>query len=140
MATQAVRKRILCIDNNASRNLAIYLLERIGFEVRTASSIADGIELARAQRFAIYLVNQQLVDGPDVASCSQLHESAPAAPILFYSTVLYPYQPIPDIHCRLHDHMLKPVSVCDVDRCTSRLIEERMKPVELIEHSRKASA
>jgi len=43
------QQRILCIDNHASRNLAIYLLERVGFQVSTAGSIADGQRLARAE-------------------------------------------------------------------------------------------
>ena len=35
------QERILCVDNNASSNLAVYLLERVGYEVKTASSLAD---------------------------------------------------------------------------------------------------
>ena len=38
---QPTKQRILCIDNNASSNLAVYLLERVGYEVKMASSIAD---------------------------------------------------------------------------------------------------
>ena len=119
------QERILCIDNHASRDLAIYLLERVGFEVSTAGSIADGLRLARAEPFDLYLLNHELWEGLEIDSCEELRESVPRAPIRFYSTVLYPYQQIRPIHCRLHDHMMKPVNACDVVRFVCRLIEEK---------------
>ena len=124
---QTAQQRILCVDNHASRNLAIYLLERAGFEVSTAGSIADGLRLARAEPFDLYLLNHEVWDGPEIDSCEELRESVPRAPILFYSTVLYPYQQIRPIHCRSHDHMMKPVNACDVVRFVCRLIEEKKK-------------
>ena len=42
----SAQKRILCIDNNASSNLAVYLLERVGYEVKMASSIADAEKIS----------------------------------------------------------------------------------------------
>jgi len=130
---QPNQHRILCIDNNASRNLAVYLLERIGFEVRIANSLAAGIELARTQYFDIYLVNHKLVDGEEIDSCDLLHESLPINPILFYSTVVYPYRPVRALHCRLHGHVVKPISVCDVQKYAAKLIKEEM-PANRIDH------
>jgi CheY-like chemotaxis protein len=131
---QPNQHRILCIDNNASRNLAVYLLERIGFEVRIANSLAAGIELARTQYFDIYLVNHKLVDGEEIDSCDLLHESLPSNPILFYSTVVYPYRPVRALHCRLHGHVVKPISVCDVQKYAAKLIKEEMTPTNRIQH------
>jgi response regulator RpfG family c-di-GMP phosphodiesterase len=127
-------KVILCIDNNASRNWAIYLLKRVGFEVITANSIADGIKKAQMQRCEIYLLNHELLEKREIESCDKLDEFAPRAPILFYSTVLYPYEPIRAIHCRLHSHMVKPVNAGDVVRYAVKLIDERMEPVQRIRH------
>jgi CheY-like chemotaxis protein len=42
----SVQRRILCIDNRASRNLAVYLLGLSGYEVKTASSIAEAVSLS----------------------------------------------------------------------------------------------
>ena len=72
-------KLILCIDNNASRNLAIYLLERVGFDVRTANSLADGIKKVQTQRFDLYLLNHDLLEGRQIESCDKLGEFAPRA-------------------------------------------------------------
>jgi response regulator RpfG family c-di-GMP phosphodiesterase len=127
-------KTILCIDNNASRNWAIYLLKRVGFEVITANSLADGIKKAQTQPVDLYLLNHRLLDQLEVDSCDKLDEFAPRAPILFYSTVLYPYEPIRAIHCRLHSHMVKPVNAGDVVRYAAKLIDNWVEPVERIQH------
>jgi len=127
---QPARQRILCIDNRASRNLAVYLLERAGCEVASTSSIADAIKLAQVGRSDLHLLNHKLVDGSEVDSCDKLHELAPRTPILFYSTVLYPYHQIRAIHCRLHNHMLEPVNICEVVGSALRLIKQQVRPGE----------
>ena len=127
-------KVVLCIDYHASRNLAIYLLKRVGFEVITANSIAHGIKKALTQPVDLYLLNHRLLEQLEVDSCDKLDEFAPRAPILFYSTVLYPYERTRSIHCRLHGHMVKPVSVCDVQRYATKLIDEWTGPVESVQH------
>ena len=126
-------KVILCIDRNASRNFAIYLLERVGLRVISANSIASGIKKAQTQRCDLYLINHELLEEREIESCDKLDEFAPRAPILFYSTVLYPYEPINAIHCRLHGHMVKPVSVCDVQRYAAKLINDWTGPVETVQ-------
>jgi len=127
-------KLILCIDRNASRNWPIYLLERVGPRVITANSIAAGIKKARAQRCDLYLLNHELLEEREIESCDKLDEFAPRAPMLFYSTVLYPYEPIRAIHCRAHRHMVMPVSVCDVQRYAVKSINEWTGPVETVTH------
>lgn len=127
-------KVILCIDHNASRNWAIYLLERVGLRVITANSIAAGIKKAESQHCDLYLLNHELLDEREIDSCDKLDEFAPRAPILFYSTVLYPYEPVRAIHCRLHGHMVKPVNAGDVVRYAAKLIDDWVEPVEKIQH------
>jgi len=126
-------KVILCIDRNASRNWPIYLLERVGLRVITANSIAAGITKAQTQRCDLYLFNHELLEEREIESCDKLDEFAPRAPILFYSSVLYPYEPIKAIYCRLHGHMIKPVSVCDVQRHAAKLINEWTGPLETVQ-------
>ena len=133
------KRNILCVDNHASSNLAVYLLELAGFQVKTASSISDGITFAQTDQFDLYLLNHALMEEREVASCDRLDESAPSAPLLFYSTVLYPYEPIRRIHCQIHDDMLTPISVCDVQGAALRLIEEYPRRYESVQHVLKKS-
>ncbi|HEY2974754.1 MAG TPA: response regulator [Pyrinomonadaceae bacterium] len=124
------QQRILCVDNNASSNLAVYLLERVGYEVKTASSLADADRLAQVERFDLQLINHRLVDGLEIDSCEKLYEFAPRSPILFYSTVAYPYEQIQPIHCRQHHHTMAPVYVYDVVGHVSRLLQKKTRSVD----------
>lgn len=117
-------RSILCVDNNASSNLAIYLLERVGYEVKTASSLADAGKLVQVERFDLHLINHRLIDGLEIASCERLHKFAPRSPMLFYSTVTYPYEQIQPIHCRQHHHEMAPVYIYDVVGHASRLLRK----------------
>lgn len=126
---QAARQRILCIDNRASRNLVVYLLGLSGYQVVETSSIAEAVTLSGEGHFDLHLLNHELVAGNEVDSCERLHESAPRTPILFYSTVLYPYRQIRAIHCRLHDHRLEPVNVCAVVEYVSRMMKGQTSSV-----------
>ena len=84
---QPNKQRILCIDNNASSNLAVYLLERVGYEVKMASSIADAEKITQVERFDLRLINHRLIDGLEIDSCERLGRFSPRITILFYSTV-----------------------------------------------------
>ncbi len=127
---QSAQQRLLCIDSNASSNLAVYLLERAHYAVITTSSIAEALDLTQHEHFDLYLLNHKLLEGLEIDSCDKLHEFAPRTPILFYSTVSYPYRQIQAIHCRLHDHRLKPINVCDLVNQVSRLLTKRTNAVD----------
>jgi response regulator RpfG family c-di-GMP phosphodiesterase len=124
------QKRILCVDNNASSNLAVYLLERVGYEVKTSSSLADAGKLAQVERFDLQLINHRLIDGVEIDSCEKLHKFASRSPILFYSTVTYPSEQIQPIHCREHRHAMTPVYVYDVVGYASRLLQKKTTSVD----------
>jgi DNA-binding NtrC family response regulator len=126
----SAQKRILCIDNNASSNLAVYLLERVGYEVKMASSIANAEKITKVERFDLRLINHRLIDGLEIESCERLDRSSPRIPILFYSTVAYPYEPIQPIHCRQHRHSMAPVYVYDVVGPVSRLLQKKKSSVD----------
>ena len=127
---QPTKHRILCIDNHASSTLAVYLLERVGYEVKTASSIADAEKIGQVERFDLQLINHSLVDGLEIDSCEKLHKFARRVPILFYSTVAYPYEPIKPINCRQHRHAKAPVYVYDVVGHASRLLQKTTRSVD----------
>lgn len=126
----SAQERILCIDNNASSNLAVYLLERVGYEVKMASSIADAEKITKVERFDLRLINHRLIDGLEIDSCERLDRFSPRIPILFYSTVAYPYEPIQPIHCRQHRHSMAPVYVYDVVGTVSRLLQKQKGSVD----------
>lgn len=124
------KHRILCIDDHASSNLAVYLLERVGYEVKPVCSLAEADKLSQAERFDLQLINHELVAGLEIDSCERLHKFAARIPILFYSTVAYPYEPIQPINCREHRHFMAPVYVYDVVGHASQLLQNKRRSVD----------
>jgi DNA-binding NtrC family response regulator len=120
---------ILCVDNNGSSNLAVYLLERVGYKVKAVSSLDDAAKLAQVERFDLQLINHRLVDGLEIDSCEKLHKFAPRSPILFYSTVEYLYEQIQPILCRQHHHTMAPVYVYDLVGHSSRMLKKKTRLV-----------
>lgn len=121
----ATQGHILCIDNHASRNLAVFLLEQAHYEVITAGSVPDAVELAQSEHFDLFLINHQLAEGTGAVACDKLSEVAPDTPILPYSTVTYPYRDRPPIRYGAHANPLKPVDVTEVATGVCRAIKRQ---------------
>jgi len=90
---QQRQAKVLCIDNHASSNLALYLLTRTGFEVSCVGSFSRAMELIDGQCFDLYLINDELASTSGKKLLTQLMEAMAARPVLFYSTVIYPFSP-----------------------------------------------
>ncbi len=88
-----VRCRILCIDDHedASEMMKL-LLSQEDYEVVTAKTIKEAIELAKASEFDLYVLDRHLPDGSGLELCQQLTQIRPGVPCIFYSGDAY------DIH------------------------------------------
>lgn len=85
--------RILCIDDHedTSEMLAL-LLRQDDYEVVTALTMQDALELARKQQFDLYVFDKHLPDGSGLELCTKLNELTPGVPCIFYTGDAY------DIH------------------------------------------
>lgn len=124
------KKRILCVDNHASRNLAVFLLEQANYQVVTASSVADALKLAKSSHFDLFLLNHSLLGGAEAELCDKLGKSAPRIPVLFYSTVTYPYHQRQAISCGIEGKPVRPIDTSEVVKNVSRLIGQQARPAD----------
>jgi DNA-binding NarL/FixJ family response regulator len=85
--------KVLCIDNHASSNLAMYLLTQAGYEVSCAGSFSSAMELIDGPCFDLYLINDELAGTSGKQLLTQMREAMAGTPVLFYSTVIYPFSP-----------------------------------------------
>jgi CheY-like chemotaxis protein len=85
--------KVLVIDNHASSNLAIFLLRFCGYEVNCVQSISDALDLVDGSSFDVYVINDELACGSCKELLNKLREAMPRTPMLFYSTVIYPFSP-----------------------------------------------
>jgi DNA-binding response OmpR family regulator len=77
---------ILCVDDDkdTSAGLSI-LLELSGYAVKIAGSVAEGLSLARSERFDLYLFDYNFADGTGIELCEKLRSFDRTTPIVFCS-------------------------------------------------------
>jgi DNA-binding response OmpR family regulator len=79
-------KRVLCVDDNEDTCLMLSLLLKLaGYEVATAGTVADGLNLAKNQDFDLYLLDSRLADGSSLQFCQEIRSSDRHTPIIFCS-------------------------------------------------------
>ena len=86
----APKGRILCAEDHAdTRELITCVLTTQGFEVTCSDSPGEAIELAKRQRFDLYLVDNLMPDLSGTDLTKKLREFDGETPILFYSAAAY---------------------------------------------------
>lgn len=88
---QYPRLRILCTeDDGDTRDLITIVFSHYDCEVVTSESPAQAIELARAERFDLYLLDNWMPHISGNELCEKLRLFDTETPILFYSGAAYP--------------------------------------------------
>lgn len=85
--------KVLCIDNHASSNYACFLLARNGYKVNSASFLWDALELIHGSSYDVCLINEEFACGSDKDLLNKVREAMAGTPVVFYSTVIYPFSP-----------------------------------------------
>lgn len=86
MKTQ--RSLILCVEKNSDTCVLLnFMLGRETNEVTCVSTVAEGLRLARAQQYDLYLLDGLLEDGTGVELCEQLRQFDSRTPVVFFSAL-----------------------------------------------------
>ena len=88
-----VKCRILCIDDHEDTSEMLKLiLSHEDYEVMTASTIDEALQLAKSHEFDLYVFDKHLPDGSGLELCTKLIANTPGVPCIFYTGDAY------DIH------------------------------------------
>ena len=88
-----VKCRILCIDDHEDTSEMLkLLLSQEDYEVMTAVSMQEALQLAKSHEFDLYVLDKHLPDGSGLELCSKLNEVTPGISCILYSGDAY------DIH------------------------------------------
>jgi len=116
--------KVLCIDKHASSNYTCFLLARNGYKVNCVSFLCDALEMLHGSSYDICIINDELACESDKELLNKVKEAMGATPVLFYSTVIYPFNP------RLADQSGKtpetPVPVTEVPSAVYRTIGQAL--------------
>jgi DNA-binding response OmpR family regulator len=80
------RRRVLCAEPHEDTcNLITELLAQHGHEVVSAQTVHECVELVGRERFDLYMLDDDYIDGTSIELCKRLRELTPETPILFFS-------------------------------------------------------
>ena len=102
------KPRILFVDDHEDTRLVIITwLGVLGYEVRAAESGAEGLRMAREEKFDLYLLDSRFADGTGKELCEKLREFDPDTPIIFYSGET-PQRLKDSMECDAQGYVVKP--------------------------------
>jgi DNA-binding response OmpR family regulator len=80
-------RRVLCAEPHADTcSLITALLRQQGHEVVAAGTVAECLALVGSERFDLYMLDDDYIDGTALELCKQLRRLTPDTPILFFSS------------------------------------------------------
>jgi len=88
------------------------ILSEEDYEVKTAASIEETIQMAATVNFDLYVLDKRLPDGSGLELCSTLNRLTPGVPCIFYTGDAYEVHRQEAIEAGATEFVAKP----DVDR------------------------
>ncbi|SRR5260370_20170091 len=85
-----IKCRILYVDDHEdSSEMLKLVLSESDYEVHTAGSIDEALELAQSHQFDLYVLDKRLPDGSGLELCTKLNQLSPHVPCIFYTGDAY---------------------------------------------------
>lgn len=85
-----IKCRILYVDDHEdSSEMFKLVLAESDYEVHTARTIDEAIQLARSHEFDLYVLDKRLPDGSGMDLCRVLNQITPGVPSIFYTGDAY---------------------------------------------------
>jgi two-component system, NtrC family, response regulator PilR len=82
--------RILCVDDHQDTSEMLeLLLSQEDYEVVTALSMEEALELSKRESFDLYVLDKRLPDGTGLELCAQLNKLTPGVRCIFYTGDAY---------------------------------------------------
>ncbi len=104
-----VQCRILCIDDHDDTSEMLKLiLSHEDYEVVTARTAEEALQLAKDGEFDLYVLDKHLPDRSGLDLCSELNLVTPGVPCLFYSGDAYAIHRSEALAAGAHAYVVKP--------------------------------
>jgi DNA-binding response OmpR family regulator len=104
--------RILFVeDHEDTRELMALILRDFQYDVATAATINESLELAKSNQFNLFILDSWLIDGSGIDLCKQIRQFDDRTPILFYSGAAYEKDKYLAMSSGAQGYLIKPVEV-----------------------------
>jgi DNA-binding response OmpR family regulator len=103
------RGRILCLEDDPDTcEVVTILLQRDGYEVVTAGTIAEALRLVAGEGFLLYIVDERLPDGDGIDFIRQVRAADSKTPIIVHSAAAFPQEIDAALAAGADDYLVKP--------------------------------
>jgi DNA-binding response OmpR family regulator len=104
--------RILFVeDHEDTRELLALILRDFHYDVATAATIDESLELAKSNQFNLFILDSWLIDGSGIDLCKQIRQFDDRTPILFYSGAAYEKDKHLAMSSGAQGYLIKPADV-----------------------------
>lgn len=105
----AQKCRILYVDDHDdSAEMLKLILAEADYEVETARTVAQALQIAAQGNFDLYVLDKRLPDGSGLELIEKLNEVTPGVPALIYSGDVYEAHRREALEAGAHAHVPKP--------------------------------
>jgi len=99
----------MCIDDHQDTSEMLkLLLSQEDYEVVTALTCEEALQLATDQEFDLYVMDRHLPDGSGLQLCQDLAKATPGVPCIFYSGDAYDIHRSEALAAGANDYVTKP--------------------------------
>jgi DNA-binding response OmpR family regulator len=120
---QSTKRRILCVDDDEDTCFMLSaLLGQAGYEVRTASSVAEGLRSAEGWRFDLCILDNRFADGMGLDLCRGIREFDSATPIIFFSGLSHESDRQRGFDAGAQGYLIKPNDLYKLVETITRLV------------------
>jgi DNA-binding response OmpR family regulator len=115
------RKRILCVEDDVDscEMLRVLLHE---YEVVTANTVREGLKMAQAERFDLYLLDSTYPDGSGVELCRELRTFDAQTPVIFHSGMEGESDIEDAMNAGAQAYLVKPIGIDELEGSIQRLL------------------
>ena len=117
------KRRILYVEGWEDTLVAIAMRLRMsGFDVETASTLAEGLHLAKSRRYDLFLLAGILADALGLDLCMKIREFDRQTPIVFFSVLAYKADKDAALGAGAQAYLVKPNDIDGLEETIHRLL------------------
>ncbi len=125
-APEGDRARILHVDDDPQiRLLMAGSLHEFGYDVVTAGTVKEALQLATGMAFDLFILDVRLPDGTGVELCQLLKRLQPNSPVVYYTGFADARSEQEALSKCGDAYLKKPVSITEWEETISRLLERK---------------
>ena len=111
-------------DDEDTREMVSIVLHGEGYKVTCTTTIAEALQLAKQEKFDLYLLDSRLSDGTGVELCELIRCFDNQTPIVFYSGNAYEAEIKKALSAGAQEYLVKPCSHDKLEETIDKFLDD----------------